>query len=558
MGCSRPRALSVGQRLARGGAGAPPIRGDGALRGLRRRALKTSVAAGTVLSAALLLGPLLPLGGASPSAAAASPKSLKVLIGESNKWSTGLDPATDTTSAANSAMMGAIYGALFQETPQGKIVPDLASGYTDSNGGRTWNIQVRKGVTFSDGSPLNAQAVAFNIKRDLEPQYACLCSGNFPVSSITTPNASTVVIQLTQPFAPFVEGFINEPPNWMVSPTSLQRLGEQAFRLHPVGAGPFVVTTDNVDSELVLTRNPHYWQKGRPLLHSLTFSIVGSDASAYDAMTAGEAQVDLGMDTLPLVTQAKKRFNVHETTNEVEFLEINTTIPPFNNLLAREAVFYATNTKALMKGFFGTTKYLDQSIDGPGGLFYEKQVPGYRTYNLSKAKALVKRLGGLQVHLLSLGYESGFLGSELTTAIQAQWSKAGITSTISPVEDIATLVKDFRTNSWQAVPESIGGLDPALAPSLAWRFASKGPFTEVKDPIVDSYIAKGLATLSYDARKKIYDHLWAYMAKQSYALVLFADPAPVSGWTIVDKKVTGTDLNSNNVAAINWADISIK
>jgi peptide/nickel transport system substrate-binding protein len=510
-----------------------------------------------LLAATVVFGACLPLAAVTPSAAASSGKSLKVLISEGSKWSTGLDPATDTTATANAVMMDSIYGSLFLESSSGKIVPELASGYSESNGGRTWTINIRNGITFSDGTPFNAQAVAYNISRDLEPQYACLCAGNFPVSSITTPNASTVVIQLTEPFSPFIEGFIGQPPNWIASPTALQRMGEQAFRLRPVGAGPFVVTTDNVDSELVLARNPHYWQKGEPLLDSLTFSVVGSDASAYDAMEAGQAQVDFGMDTLPLEVQAKKHFNVYETTNDTEVLQLNTKVAPFNNILAREAVFYATDSDALMKGLFGTTKYLDESIDGPGGKFYEQRVPGYLSYNLAKAKALVHQLGGLHVNLLALGYESGFLGPELVTAIQAQWAKAGITSTITPVADIATLVTDFHSNDWQAVPESMGGLDPALAGGLSWRFVSNGPFTGVNDQTVDKYSAEGVAALSESARTQIYDQLWTYMAKQAYALVLFAEPASVGGWTIVDRHVSGTSLNSDNVAEINWADVSM-
>ncbi|MBO0893170.1 MAG: ABC transporter substrate-binding protein [Acidimicrobiales bacterium] len=495
---------------------------------------------------------------APAAGAATSPKSLKVLMGASAIWPTGLDPAPSTTGAANAVMLDAIYGDLFSETPQGKVVPDLASGYTESNGGQTWTIHIRPGVTFSDGTPFNAQAVAFNIKRDLEPQYACACADNFPVTSITAPNASSVVINLSEPFAPFIEGFIDTPPNWIVSPTALQTQGEQSFKFKPVGAGPFMVKTDNVNSELVVTRNPHYWKKGQPKLSSITFSVIGSDASAYDAMLGGQANVDFGMDTLPIATQARKKFNVHEVTSETEILEINTTTAPFNNLLAREAIFYATDSKALMKGFFGTTKYLDQSIDGPGGLFYEQHVPGYRTYDLAKAKALVKQLGGLHVNLLSLGYESGFLGSELTTAIQAQWAKAGITSTISPVGSIASLVQDFKHNSWEAVPESTGGLDPSLAPGLAWRFAGNGPFTCCKDPQIDQLIKRGLATQDLSARRKIYQQLWSYMAKQSDALVLFADPAPIGGWTLVDRNVRGESLSNNNVSTIDWGGVSLR
>ena len=64
----------------------------------------------------------------------------------------GLDPATDTDGAANQSYMDSIFGELFGLNSAGKIVPDLATGYSFSNGGKTINITLRQGVTFSDGT----------------------------------------------------------------------------------------------------------------------------------------------------------------------------------------------------------------------------------------------------------------------------------------------------------------------------------------------------------------------------------------------------------------------
>lgn len=83
-----------------------------------------------------------------------------------------LDPPTNTNSAADQSILSSIFGELFEQGPGGKVQPDLATGYKITNGGTTVTLDIRPGVTFTDGTPFNAQAVAFNIKRDLEPQYA--------------------------------------------------------------------------------------------------------------------------------------------------------------------------------------------------------------------------------------------------------------------------------------------------------------------------------------------------------------------------------------------------
>ena len=110
---------------------------------------------------------------ASASGAPKHGGSLTVLEGASfaGAWP-GLDPATDTDGAANQSYMNAIYGELFELGTGGKLTPNLATGYSYANGGKTVNITLRQGVTFSDGTPFNAAAVVFNWKRDLNAARA--------------------------------------------------------------------------------------------------------------------------------------------------------------------------------------------------------------------------------------------------------------------------------------------------------------------------------------------------------------------------------------------------
>src|SRR4051812_19537327 len=101
--------------------------------------------------------------------------SLTVLEGQgfAGDWPAGLDPATEINGAANQSYMNAIFSQLFELGPGGKIIYDLASAATPSNGGKTWTISIRQGVKFQDGSPFTAQVVAWNINRDLASPCTC-------------------------------------------------------------------------------------------------------------------------------------------------------------------------------------------------------------------------------------------------------------------------------------------------------------------------------------------------------------------------------------------------
>ena len=198
--------------------------------------------------------------------------------GYSGDWPYGLDPATNTDAIPNQDMMEAIYGQLFMLGPGGKIEPDLATGYTFSPDAKTVTIALRKGVKFTDGTPFNAQAVIDNWNRDFGPlaQKAGIAPNwdvvrTNPKVPTSTPVAGsfvatgpyTVVVHQDVPNAAFINQLFDSITTWIGSPTAIQKMGEQAFAKNPVGAGPFVVDSDTYSNQVVVKKNPNYWQAGR-------------------------------------------------------------------------------------------------------------------------------------------------------------------------------------------------------------------------------------------------------------------------------------------------------
>jgi peptide/nickel transport system substrate-binding protein len=490
----------------------------------------------------------------SPAAAATTgPRhggTLTVLLnsGFLGTWA-NLDPPLDPAPATDGDLFMAIDGSLFEQGNKGAIIPDLATGYHFSDGGAAVTIELRKGVVFSDGTPFNAQAEAYNITRDLNPKYACDCDVYFPVSSVTTPNDYTVVLHLTKAFSPIIEAFPGSTPDYIISPTALSKTPEKEFSLKPIGAGPFEVVSDTPDSLLVLKRNPDYWQKGHPYLNELVFKSVGSDESAYDALVANEAQMEEEVATYSVVQTAKRQSSIQITTipsGGSTGIQLNTAVAPFNNILAREAVYYATDPAALDKALIGGTGTVSESGDGPGSLFPDLKVPGYRTYDLAKAKALVKQLGGLS---FSYGTEQG-PGLEQAEALQAQWQAAGMHVTLDSY-DLIALVQAFHSNKWQALTGGGGGTDPAIGEgSMGWRFFSSGPFTGVHDNTLDAMIDQGSSQGTLSARAATYKAIFEYVSKEAYEPFLYAAPF----YNMALRTVHGPGVTSPILSPI-WEDI---
>jgi peptide/nickel transport system substrate-binding protein len=463
--------------------------------------------------------------------------SLTVLEGSSfaGAWP-GLDPATDTDGAANQSYMNSIFGELFALGSGGKLIPDLATGYAFSNGGKTIDVTLRQGVTFSDGTAFNAAAVVWNWKRDLAG--TCTCKPVFLAQPKIAPTGPYSV-SLTLPYvdAPFINGIQDNIFNWIASPTAVSKMGEKAFALKPVGAGPFTVVSDTPSSQLVLKRNPHYWETGKPYLDTLIFKPVAADEPAYEAMLAGSGQAYEGMSTPQLVNTFKSHFTLTaEPSTSPYDIQLNTRVAPFNNIKARQAIYYATNAAQIDAKLFNNTYPVTQSFTAAAGLFYEPVVPGYIGYDLAKAKALVKQLGGLNITLYTI---TSPVAESLDEALQTQWQAAGMKVTLKTF-DLTGLIAVFQSHKWQAFLQTAGAFDPGTGVGVAFRFASFSPFTGVWDKKVDGLINAAASTIDNSQRAKNYADLNAYIAQQAYGPFLF----PIAGFNIAAKGVYGPGLTT--------------
>ncbi|HET6501436.1 MAG TPA: ABC transporter substrate-binding protein [Amycolatopsis sp.] len=491
---------------------------------IRRLILPVTMIFTVILAGAACGGPDTPTG--SDPAAAGPPRrggEITVLEGQSfaGGWPSGLDPATNTTGGANISQMSSIYGGLFTLTanPDGsdvKVVPNQAESYELLDGGSTVRITLRGGIRFSDGTPLDAAAVAFNFQRDLTAPCTCAPPWQLADNGITTDGPSTVVLRFTQPYAAVINGFPISNVNWIASPTALRKLGADQFKLTPVGAGPFTVVSDRLSSELALARNPDYFKPGLPYLDRLTFQSIGGDQPAYQALLAGQAQAYEGLSTVPLIDQAKNNprldLTLQPPTSPYD-IQLNTKIAPFDNQLAREAIYYATDFDAISKGLFKGQYPVSEMFTASGGLFHHPTVPGYRTFDLDKAKQIVRQLGGFTVEF---GTQGNYVADQVATALQTQWQAAGITVHLGTYQ-LSTLVQQYNSGSWQAMLATAGAWDPAAGVGVGFRFSSTSPFSGVSDPHLDNLLDQAAGTLDPGRRDTLYQEAAKYISDKAYA-----------------------------------------
>ena len=265
--------------------------------------------------------------------------------------------------------------------------------------------------------------------------------------------------------------------------------------------------TNTPNDELIVKKNPDYWQAGHPYLDQITFKTVGSDEAAYEAMLANQGQVYEDMSTTQLITESAAHFEVENNLGTSPYdLQLNTAVPPFNNAKARQAIYAATNFQPILQHLFGGRYPIVQGFTGPGGICYEPNVPGYQGYDPTLAKTLIQQTG-LDKTTIQLGTIALSTAQESTQALATEWEALGLHVKLSSWP-LAGLIAAFEANggkSWQSMVQTAGAYDPAAAIGVDFRFNSLSPFSGVHDPQLDKLLLEAQGSTSLSVRCGFYD-----------------------------------------------------
>lgn len=397
-----------------------------------------------------------------------------------------LDPSV-STSYYDRQIMNNIYDKLFDLNPKGRVVPMLATGYRESKNKLVYTITLRKGVKFTDGTALNAAAVKFNLERDLQSPPRAVEMG--PVSSVTTPNSTTVRITLSAPFAPLVYR-LTDRAGMVVSPTAVQSEGA-TFATQPVGSGPFILKDRVKGDHMTLVRNPHYWRKGFPKAAQVTFKIFTDPNVQLVNLQSGQMDFidSVTSQNVPTVLHDKALILSDKPGYAWAGFYLNTKDPALADSRVREAISLLINRVQYVKVIAGKTAVAADSPYGPGDFAYgpwDKAQP----VNVKKARQLLAAAHATNV---SFTFETSTSPIALQAAqlIQNYLAAGGITMKIQ-AEDFPTQLTNATKHNFQASAIGWSG-----RPDPDWNsynfFVTGGPnnYGGYSDPIVDRYLNAG-------------------------------------------------------------------
>lgn len=457
-------------------------------------------------------------------------------------------PHLDPTSAAAGAIDSVLYSNVFEGLTRfmgdGSVVPGLAQSWEISEDGMTYTFKLRDGVTFHDGSTMDAEDVKFTLDRILAEDSAnaqkALYTG---ITGVTVIDPMTVEVKLAEP-----NGNLLFNLAWgdavIVAPESIDNI-KQA----PVGTGAFKFDSWTQGDKVELSKYAEYW--GTPAkLDKVTFKFISDPTAAFAAMMAEDIDAFASFpapENLPQF-EADPRFQVLIGSTEGEtILAMNNKQAPFDNKLVRQAVSHAIDRQAIIDGaMFG--------YGTPIGTHFAPHNPAYvdelalSAYDPEQAKAMLAEAGfpdGFETTLDLPPPSYARRGGEI---IAAQLAEVGITAKINNVEWAQWLETVFKgKNFGMTIISHTEPMDIAIYANPDYYFQYDNPaFQELMTKLNSTTDAAQRDAILGEAQKMI-----AEDAVNGYLFQLAALSVAKAG---VQGLWTNAPTQAADMTGVSWAE----
>lgn len=446
-----------------------------------------------------------------------------------------LDPGAETGfNGPGEAVVQNVFGQLLDPplTEDGDYVPDLATGYEWNDEYTQLTLTLREGITFTDGTPFDAEAVKFNYDRytttsSRVSQYVKTLESTEVVDDLT------VELNFSSPTTNFLDVIALTVGGSIQSPTAIQKDGD-AYGLNIVGAGPFMIGTYTPGTQLDLVPNPDFWDAENTHLEKLTYLSTGSDPSVnYQQVVSGAIDVYQvnGANSSPSVLNDAKANTaiamIPSDDNQYLFLPLNITTAPFDDVEARKALDYCTDRVTLAKTVtqgWGNPAWIDggsSTLYYPGGGYdaYPEKFP--YPFDKKKGTAIVDDLGGLSFELVNMGGQY----TVVANALAQMWKQTcGIDASVITDQPPA-LATRITSGNYQAVITISGGLnDPSFFRTFQTN-TPQGKYAGGADyPELGNLISEANSTTDEGELEEIWGDFWKLVNTEAITIPVVSGP----------------------------------
>lgn len=451
----------------------------------------------------------------SPGAGTSEPQERKTFVYGRPASVTSLDLHSQITSN-NAFAIDKIFEPLVSFDSSGKIVDWLAESHNISEDGLTYTFVLQDGLLFSNGEKVTAADAVFSLQRHLDAGGPLAIAAK--VATLTAQDDRTLVITLEEAYTPFISELSNFSNG--IFPQDFGGLTEEEFLKNPIGTGPFVVKEWDPAGDLVFSKNPYYWQEGKPVIEELAYKLIEDDSQAINQLKAGEVDAVESV-ALGNVTELEQSADTVVITNGswiVEQLFFNTLDEHFSDVHVRRALALALDREGLTNAVtFGFAQKATSLL------------PPAIPYNTADSiHALELDVEGAKAELAKSKFPNGFSTKLLIASgnnsrtqsaqiIQAAGASIGIQIEIETVE-LASFRERFFAYDYSAMINSGQADSPEANSILAFQADpegfSKSYWTHYTNDEVTKLLYQGQKTADGEERAAIYAELQQILADE--------------------------------------------
>ncbi|MEV7816951.1 ABC transporter substrate-binding protein [Streptomyces flaveolus] len=427
-----------------------------------------------------------------------------------------------------------VFDSLVYQAPDGELEPWLARKWTVGDGGKTYTFTLRKGVTFTDGTPLDAAAVKANLDhitaRATHSQYAAGLLG--PYEGTTVRGPQVVEVRFSRPYAPFLQA-ASTTYLGMESPASLKQGADRLCAgTASVGSGPFKAAAYVRGQQRQYVRNAAYaWapedagHSGPARLSAFTIRFMAEDATRVGALTSGQVDAAAALPAQQLATVRRQtRLSVvsRAVPGAVDAFYLNTKGALFSDVRVRRAFRAAIDLDAVVRSVFqGTTTPAASPLSPTTPHAYDATLSTRRSYDPGLAARLLDQAGwtgrdaqgyrtrnGRTLTVVAPVYGKPTLFSQ---AVQGSLKKAGIKLDLAASTDATEVATRLDKGRYDVVETSWARADGDI---LDLFFRSTGStalgghnFSRLADPQVDAWLSQAQRVQDPAARAAAYAHV---------------------------------------------------
>jgi peptide/nickel transport system substrate-binding protein len=450
-----------------------------------------------------------------------------------------LDPAQVTDLNSNRVGRRIVETLVTFPDEKTEVVPGLAESWTISKDGLQYTFKLRRGITFHDGTPLNAAAVKFSIERQFNPEHPAYKLGKYPfanyffgnVKAVEPLSDDRVAFLLKEPRASFL-AILTAAAASIVSPTAAMKSGLD-YPSKPVGTGPFKFASWDRGQRVVLEKNPTYW-KGPVKYDRVVFRPIVEDQARLTELLTGQLDLIVGVPA-DFVAQLESNAKVgllKQTGVHVWYLGINNQKKPFDDKRVRQALNYAVDKDAIVRDVLKGTGTPSKGPVMPNTWGAEAALKAY-PHDPARAKKLLAEAGYPNGFSTTLWVPESGSGMQapvaMSTVIQSNLKAVGVNVQLQTMEWGAYLAKlrskeqDLFALSWMAGMEDPDMVMYPLLHSSQWT--PNGPNRALyKNDRFDELLTQARHTTDQARRAALY--------KQAQKILI--EDAP---WVFVDHEV---------------------